>query len=129
MQASGGLPPGFPGSVGGAAGLPGLPPGLPVSSASLLAGMPPSSSAALVQMMAGARLPGPLPHPADLYSAAADKEKELAKLNAALPGPMSGHSDDRNVSYTAVMSSMVNICIVTENLLVTWVTRQRKESI
>merc|ERR1719450_602079 len=85
MQASaGGLPPGFPSA---ASGLPGLPPGLgyPATSGaatSLLAGMPPTSStAALVHMMAGARLPGPggLPHPAELY---AEKEKELAKLSA-----------------------------------------------
>ena len=104
MQASGGLPPGFPSALGG------LPPGLGVPPTSLapggaslasLAGMPPTSStAALMHMMAqgaGARLPGPggLPHPAELY---ADKEKELAKLSA-LPGPMSGQSDDRNVSY------------------------------
>ena len=101
MQASaGGLPPGFPGSAA-AAGLPGLPPGLgyPTNSSgaasSLLAGMPPTTStAALMHMMAGARLPAPgLPHPAELY---AEKEKELAKLSA-LPGPMSGQSDDRNV--------------------------------
>jgi len=100
MQASaGGLPPGFPGSAA-AAGLPGLPPGLgyPTNSSgaasSLLAGMPPTTStAALMHMMAGARLPAPgLPHPAELY---AEKEKELAKLSA-LPGPMSGQSDDRN---------------------------------
>ena len=86
------LPPGFPGlgpPPSGAAPPPPLGPGL-------LAGLPPSSSAAaLVHMMAGARLPGP-PHPADLY---ADKEKELAKLGAA-PGPMSGQSDDRNVSVS-----------------------------
>ena len=83
------LPPGFPGlgpPTSGAAPPPPLGPGL-------LAGLPPSSSAAaLVHMMAGARLPGP-PHPADLYT---DKEKELAKLGAP-PGPMSGQSDDRNV--------------------------------
>ena len=102
-SAAGGLPPGFPSALGG------LPPGLgmpptsmaPGGASSLLAGMPPTSStAALMHMMAGARLPGPgapgapggLPHPADLY---ADKEKELAKLSA-LPGPMSGQSDDRN---------------------------------
>ena len=99
-SAAGGLPPGFPSALGG------LPPGLgmpptsmaPGAASSLLAGMPPTSStAALMHMMAGARLPAPgapggLPHPADLY---ADKEKELAKLSA-LPGPMSGQSDDRN---------------------------------
>jgi len=97
LQAAGGgaglpgLPPGFP------SGLQGLPPGLglPTSSAaSLLAGMPPasSSSAAFAAHMMGARLPGPLPTPHDLY----EKEKELHKSMIALPGPMSGHSDDRN---------------------------------
>jgi len=97
LQAAGGaaglpgLPPGFP------SGLQGLPPGLglPTSSAaSLLAGMPPasSSSAAFAAHMMGARLPGPLPTPHDLY----EKEKELHKSMSALPGPMSGHSDDRN---------------------------------
>ena len=43
-------------------------------------------------------MPGPLPHPADLYNAAAaDKERELAKLSA-LPGPLSAASseDSRN---------------------------------
>ena len=97
------LPPGFPGlgpPTSGAAPPPPLGPGL-------LAGLPPSSSAAaLVHMMAGARLPGP-PHPADLY---ADKEKELAKLGAA-PGPMSGQSDDRNVSVSRHQGD-VTMCVL-----------------
>ena len=97
LQAAGGaaglagLPPGFP------SGLQGLPPGLglPTSTASLLAGLPPSSSsAAFAAHMMGARLPGPLPTPQEMF----EKEKELHKSMNALPGPMSGHSDDRNVS-------------------------------
>jgi len=95
LQAAGGaaglagLPPGFP------SGLQGLPPGLglPTSTASLLAGLPPSSSsAAFAAHMMGARLPGPLPTPQEMF----EKEKELHKSMNALPGPMSGHSDDRN---------------------------------
>ena len=64
----GGLPPGFPGL-----GLPAV-----TSGVGLLAGLPPNSAspAALAHMMAGARLPGPLPPTPDLFS---DKEKELAK--------------------------------------------------
>ena len=100
MQAgagAGALPPGFPGP--GLPGLPSLPPGLglpssqagAVSAASLLAGMPPTSSAAaLAHMMAGARLPGPLP-PGGMAELYAEKEKELAKLQAL-------QSEDRNVS-------------------------------
>ena len=105
MQAgawAGGLPPGFPGAPPGLPGLPGLPPGLAglpsasqsqaVSAASLLAGMPPTSSsaAALAHMMAGARLPGPLP-PGGMAELYAEKEKELAKLQAL-------QAEDRNVS-------------------------------
>ena len=109
MQAgagAGGLPPGFPGGhqgLGGLQGLPGLPPGLAglpsvsqapaVSVASLLAGMPPTSSsaAALAHMMAGARMPGPLP-PGGMAELYAEKEKELAKLQALQA------EDARNVS-------------------------------
>ena len=102
LQAAGGaaglpgLPPGFPSGM--ASGMPsGLPPGLgiPTSTASFLAGLPQSSSsAAFAAHMMGARLPGPLPTPHEMY----EKEKELHKSMSALPGPMSGHSDDRNVS-------------------------------
>jgi groucho len=97
LQAAGGaaglpgLPPGFP------SGLQGLPPGLgglPTSTASLLAGLPPSSSsAAFAAHMMGARLPGPLPTPQEMF----EKEKELQKsMSSTLPGPLSSHSDDRN---------------------------------
>ena len=104
--AGAGLPPGFPGGpqgLSGLPGLPGLPPGLAglpsasqasaVSAASLLAGMPPTSSsaAALAHMMAGARLPGPLP-PGGMAELYAEKEKELAKLQALQS------EDARNVS-------------------------------
>ena len=107
MQAgagAGGLPPGFPGpqALSGLPGLSGLPPGLQglpvsqsqaVSAASLLAGMPPTSSAAaLAHMMAGARLPGPLP-PGGMAELYAEKERELAKLQAL-------QSEDRNVSVS-----------------------------
>ena len=109
LQAAGaaggaGLPPGFAGS------LQGIPAGLGLPSVSsggggLLAGLPPSSAspAALAHMMAGARLPGPLPPTPDLYP---DKEKELAKL-CALSGPLSSQSEDRNVGVSCRHSIVV----------------------
>ena len=94
-----GLPPGFPGSA-----LPGMHPGLggiPTSAASLLAGLPPSSSAASALMAAhmGVRMPAPpgLPNPQDLLKKE-EEERERAnssKPRTATPGPL---SDERNVS-------------------------------
>merc|ERR1719193_405146 len=92
-----GLPPGFPGSA-----LPGMHPGLggiPTSAASLLAGLPPSSSAASALMAAhmGVRMPAPpgLPNPQDLLKKE-EEERERAnssKPRTATPGPL---SDERN---------------------------------
>ena len=97
-----GLPPGFPGSA--LPGLPGHPAGLggiPTSAASLLAGLPPSSSAASALMAAhmGVRMPAPpgLPNHQDLLK---KEEEERERANSskppiATPGPP---SDERNVS-------------------------------
>ena len=97
-----GLPPGFPGSA-----LPGMHPGLggiPTSAASLLAGLPPSSSAASALMAAhmGVRMPTPpgLPNPQDLLK---KEEEERSKPRTTTPGPL---SDERNVS-----SSQQPLCL------------------
>jgi hypothetical protein len=114
-----GLPPGFPGG-----GLPGLHPGIggiPTSAASLLAGLPPASSAASALMAAhmGVRLPSGLAAHHDLLKKEEeererdrerererDRERERANSSKppgamATPGPL---SDERNVSWLSAIS-------------------------
>ena len=107
-----GLPPGFPGSAmpGLHPGLGGLGQGVPSSAASLLAGLPPSSSAASALMAAhmaqGARMPVPpgLPTAADLMKKEEEERERQSSSKPsshATPGPL---SDERNVSNSQLSS-------------------------
>jgi len=106
LQAAGGggLPPGLGGGgLPPGLGLPGgLPPGIPASSASLLASLqvPPASSASFMAAHMASRLPAPL-NPHDFLRG---KEEELMHKSqaSALPGPSSRDSREEERNRTSI---------------------------
>lgn len=83
-----------------------MPPGIPASSAALLAGLPQATSAAAFAAAQMARLPIPISHPE-----LAKKEEELHKPPSTTPqGPPS--SEDRHVSLDIFLQSeLVGRCL------------------